>query len=146
MPRLGTRKLYVLLKEDLRERGLKVGRDKLFSLLGNNRLLIRPRESYTKTTGSKHWLRKHKNLVEGLEIPGPEQVFVSGITYVPTNDSHSYLSLVTDAYPKKIMGHHLAQDLRAKGPVEALRMAVSNRKYGHGLIPPLRWGPAVLLL
>ncbi|PRX96856.1 integrase-like protein [Pontibacter ummariensis] len=61
-------------------------------------------------------------------------MWVSDITYIPTREGHSYLSLVTDAYSKKIVGYHLSADLRAEGPVEALRMAVGRKKYGHGLI------------
>jgi putative transposase len=132
MPRLGTRKLYHLLSEQLQ--GLKVGRDKLFFILRNMGLLIKPRKSYHKTTDSKHWMKKHRNLVEDLLIYRPEQVWVSDITYIPTSSGHSYLSLVTDAYSKKIMGYHLAEDLRAEGPVEALRMAVGKKKYGYELI------------
>lgn len=129
MPRLGTRKLRHLLQGQL-----QVGRDKLFSILRGRGLLVQPRKSYQKTTNSRHWMKKHSNLVEGLKIERPEQVWVSDITYIPTREGHSYLSLVTDAYSKKIMGYHLAEDLRAEGPVRALRMAIGRRKYGHGLI------------
>ena len=80
MPRLGTRKLYHLLQGQLRE--LKVGRDRLFSILSDRALLVRPKKSYHKTTNSKHWMKKHKNLVEGLKIERPEQVWVSDITYI----------------------------------------------------------------
>lgn len=132
MPRLGTRKLYYLLSEQLQ--ALKVGRDKLFSILGDMGLLIKPKKSYHKTTNSKHWMKKHRNLVAGLCIHRPEQVWVSDITYIPTSGSHSYLSLVTDAYSKKIMGYHLSEDLRAEGPVEALKMAIGRKKYGYELI------------
>lgn len=132
MPRLGTRKLYHLLQHQLA--CLKVGRDKLFAILRHHGLLVRPRRSYHKTTDSRHWMKKHRNLVEGLRIERPEQVWVSDITYIPTREGHSYLSLVTDAYSKKIMGYHLAEDLRAEGPVEALKMAIRSRKYGFELI------------
>lgn len=132
MPRLGTRKLYHLLQEPLEL--LQVGRDKLFAILREKGLLVQPIKSYHKTTDSKHWMKKHKNLVEGLRIERPEQVWVSDITYIPTRKGHSYLSLVTDAYSKKIMGYHLAEDLRAEGPVEALRMAIGKNKYGYALI------------
>ena len=134
MPRLGARKLHFLLKGAFAERNLKIGRDRLFTLLGRHRLLIRPRKSYVKTTHSKHWLRKHRNLVEELEISKPEQVFVSDITYVYTDEGYSYLSLVSDAYSKQVMGHCLARDLKAEGPLQALEMAIGNRQYSHPLI------------
>jgi transposase InsO family protein len=127
MPRLGTRKLYHLLKDEFDEKGLKVGRDALFDHLRSEQLLIRPRRNYTKTTDSKHWLKKHPNLVGGRKPSRPEEVFVSDITYVKSRERTHYLALVTDAYSRKIMGYHLSDDLSAENTVEALRMAVRNR-------------------
>ena len=50
MPRIGTRKLYYLLEEELNE--LSVGRDRLFDILRANHLLIKPKRSYRTTTNS----------------------------------------------------------------------------------------------
>src|SRR5690606_37538388 len=63
MPRLGTRKLYYLIKPALMESGVKLGRDGLFDYLRDENLLVKPRRSYTSTTFSKHWMRKHPNLL-----------------------------------------------------------------------------------
>lgn len=122
MPRLGTRKLYYLLGDDL-----PVGRDKLFSILKANHMLIKPHKSYTKTTMSKHWLHKHPNLLKNIDIYRPEQVYVSDITYIKSRDKTHYLSLVTDAYSRKIVGYHLSDDLNAESVVKALKMAVKDR-------------------
>jgi transposase InsO family protein len=127
MPRLGTRKLYHLLQDEFLSKGIKVGRDQLFRILRVNNLLVKRKKSYHKTTNSKHWLKKHKNLIASLEITHPEQVWVADITYIPTQDGHNYLSLITDAYSRQIMGYHLAEDLRTDGPLKALKMALSNR-------------------
>jgi putative transposase len=134
MPRLGTRKLHYLLKEHFASQQMKVGRDQLFRILRVNHLLVRPRKSYHKTTNSKHWLKKHRNLIAELKIDQPEQVWVADITYIPTEQGHNYLSLVTDAYSRQIMGYHLAQDLRTQGPLEALKMALSRRAYNGSII------------
>mgnify|MGYP001052241827 FL=1 len=72
MPRVGTRKLYYLLEEPLNK--LKVGRDKLFTILKANHLLIKPKRQYHITTNSHHRFKKHKNLIENMEINRPEQV------------------------------------------------------------------------
>lgn len=127
MPRLGTRKLYSLLKTDLQAQGIKIGRDAFFSLLRAEHMLIKPRKKYTKTTFSKHWLRKYPNLLKDLKIKRVEQVFVSDITYLKTKQRTYYLSLVTDAYSRKIMGYHLSEDMGAEKVVKALRMAIKNR-------------------
>lgn len=125
MPRIGTRKLYYLLADKLRP--LQAGRDKLFTILRANHLLIQPRRSYHVTTNSHHRFRKHKNMILDMEISRPEQVWVSDITYIGKREKPCYLSLVTDAYSKKIMGHHVADNLNAESSLMALSMAVKNR-------------------
>lgn len=134
LPRLGTRKLYYLLREKFAAQELKVGRDTLFSYLRAHHLLIRPRKNYTKTTNSKHWLKKHPNLLLDRKPGRPEEVFVSDITYVKSRERTHYLSLVTDAYSRKIMGYHLSDDLSAESVVEALKMAAKNRLSNGPLI------------
>ena len=64
MPSIGTRKLYWLIRPQLLTQRLKVGRDRLFNILKENGLLIRPKRHYTKTTISKHWMKKHPNLLK----------------------------------------------------------------------------------
>lgn len=127
MPKLGTRKLYHILKTELAL--LNVGRDKLFRILRANHLLIKPKRSYHITTDSHHRFRKHKNLVNILEIERPEQIWVSDITYTGNRKNPSYLALVTDAYSKKIVGYNVSNSLDASGSILALEMAIKNRKY-----------------
>ena len=127
MPRLGGKKLYHLLRIPLQ--GLKIGRDKFFDILRANRLLIKPKRQYHVTTDSHHRFKKHKNLVEKLKIEKPEQVLVSDITYVGNRNYPMYLSLVTDAYSKKIMGYNLSKSLDAQEANSALKMAVKNLCY-----------------
>lgn len=86
MPKLGTRKLYHILKTQLTL--LNVGRDKLFRILRANHLLIKPKRGYHITTDSHHRFRKHKNLVNLLEIDRPEQIWVSDITYTGNRKTH----------------------------------------------------------
>lgn len=134
MPRLGTRKVYYLLKESLRANRIKLGRDALFDFLRSERLLIRPRRSYTKTTWSKHWLRKHPNLLNTVKAYRAEQVWVSDITHIATRTGNTYLSLITDAFSRKIVGHYLSDDLRTEGVAQALRLAIKRRKTDLPLI------------
>lgn len=134
MPKIGTRKLYYLLKDEFVRQGIKIGRDALFAYLRSEHMLIKPSKSYTKTTDSKHWLRKHPNLLKEVEVNRPEQVFVSDITYVKSRQRTHYLSLVTDACSRKIMGHKLSDDLSAENVVQALKMAIRNRETRGPLI------------
>jgi len=127
MPRIGTRKLYHLLHLPLREVG--VGRDKLFTLLRAHGMLITPKRNRRITTNSRHPFHKYKNLISGMKLTRPEQVWVSDITYIGARKNHFYLSLVTDAYSKKIMGYDLSNSLSLEGALRALQMAIGNRLY-----------------
>jgi putative transposase len=128
MPRIGTRKLHYLIGDELQNCGIKIGRDALFHFLRSENMLVKRRKSYTKTTWSKHWLHKYPNLLKQGKPARPEQVWVSDITYIPTKNGNSYLSLITDAYSRKIVGYHLSEDLRTQSVAKALVMAIKNRK------------------
>jgi transposase InsO family protein len=127
MPRIGTRKLYYLLQEPLNKLG--VGRDRLFSILRANHMLIKQKKIYHITTDSHHRFRKHKNLIENKAIVRPEQVWVSDITYIGTRKDPMYLALVTDAYSKKIVGFNVSNSLQTEGSLVALKMAIEKRRY-----------------
>lgn len=131
MPRVGTRKLHYMLQE----RGIRVSRDQLFDLLREKGQLVRRRKKNHVTTNSKHWMKKYPNLIRGFAFPKPNQLWVSDITYIPIEGSYSYLSLVTDACSRKIVGHCLCRDLTAEGPLTALRIALTGLSDNHkGLI------------
>ncbi|QUN05527.1 IS3 family transposase [Shewanella yunxiaonensis] len=129
MPRLGTRKLYTLIKPMLIEQDIKLGRDGFFTYLRNEGLLVKPKRSYTKTTFSKHWMKKHPNLLKADGLHDAEHVLVSDITYLESDQGVHYLSLVTDAVSRKIVGHHLSTDMKADSVVKALKMAVRDKRY-----------------
>lgn len=136
-PRIGTRKLYYLLNEQSDDK-LHIGRDRLFSLLKERRLLVPVRRAYHKTTDSHHRFRRHPNLLkagpEQVVVCHPEQVWVADITYLPTRSGMVYLSLVTDACSRRIMGHYVHSDLRTINVVEALKRALKHRKTSEPLI------------
>lgn len=134
MPRIGTRKLFHLLKDEFVKNGVKIGRDALFNYLRNENLLVKSKKNYTKTTNSKHWLRKHPNLYQNITINKPEECFVSDITYVKSKEGTHYLSLVTDACSRKIMGYHLSKDMSSENVVKALEMIKKTRVYSEQAI------------
>ena len=119
MPRLGTRKLYHLLSEEFEQGGIKVGRDKLFSILRDSKLLIHKKKRYVRTTDSSQWRRQHKNLIKDYVPEKPEELLVSDITYIETEQGNAYGHFVTDAYSKKIMGYDVAYDMTKERTVAA---------------------------
>jgi putative transposase len=125
----GTLKLHFMLQQTLGQHGISIGRDYLFDLMRDHGLAIRKRKRKAITTDSRHWMRKYPNLIKELEVTGPEQLLVSDITYIQLKKQWGYLSLVTDAYSKKIMGWAFRTDLGTQGCLDALAMALSNRVY-----------------
>lgn len=79
-------------------------------------------------------MRKYSNLIKTVTITRPEQVWVSDITYIKVIHQWGYLSLITDAYSRKIMGYSFQSDLSAEGCVAALKMALDNRDSNEQLI------------
>lgn len=107
-PRIGSRKLHFTLKEQFKSDEIKVGRDRLFDILRENKMLIKRKKAYTKTTNSFHRFYKYNNIIKDLEITKPNQVWVSDITYIRTQTGFCYLALITDLYSRKIVGYDLA--------------------------------------
>jgi len=125
-PKIGARKLIIMMQGFAKEHRINWGRDAFFDLLREHNLLVRKRRRKTQTTFSKHWYKKHKNLVRGFEPTAPNLLWVSDITYIPIAGGSGYLSLVTDAYSRKIAGFYLSKTLHATGPEQALLMALSD--------------------
>jgi len=128
VPMLGTRKLLFLLEPEMETHHIKMGRDMLFDLLRFHGLLIRRRRRTVKTTDSHHWLKRYPNLITNLILTAPEQLWVGDITYIRTLEGFSYLSLLTDAYSRMIVGYSLHPSLEAIGCIDALTIAIRNRK------------------
>jgi putative transposase len=130
LPMCGTRKLQYLLKKD----DIKIGRDALFSLLGEKKLLIKRKRKFIATTDSKHSLTSYDNLLKELEIAEAEEVFVSDITYIRTAKGFCYLAIVADAYTKKIMGKFISGDMHTALVLKALVEALKTKQYNVSLI------------
>lgn len=130
-PRIGTRKLQYLLQRHQ----LQIGRDRLFSLLRAHRLLVPTKRAYHRTTLSHHRFHCHPNLIKSGFIPThPEQLWVADITYLPTLAGDVYLSLITDAYSRKIVGYHVDDNMKTVAVKKALIKALKTRSRQEKLI------------
>jgi transposase InsO family protein len=124
LKRIGTRKLLDQMQGFLVNHHFKIGRDAMFDLLADRGLLVTKRKRRGPvTTLSKHRFKKY-----------PNQLWVSDITYIHLTDGFAYLSLITDAYSRKIVGFYLSKDLSARGPLYALKMALTSNPLRDGLI------------
>lgn len=126
-PRMGTRKIYHLIKPDLERSKIKMGRDALFDLVSENNLQVTKRKRKHITTNSNHVFKRYPNLIKDIEPDRSNQVWVSDITYIKTlQEEFLYLFLITDAYSKKVLGYRLAKSLDSRHAVSSLQDAIKN--------------------
>ena len=132
---MGTRKLLEEMAVFLSNHHFKIGRDAMFDLLADRGLLVTKRKRRGPvTTLSKHRFKKYPHIVRDFIPIAPNQLWVSDITYIHLHEGFAYLSLITDAYSRKIVGFCLSRDLSARGPLAALKMALSSNPLRDGLI------------
>lgn len=129
-PRLGGRKVLHLLQEEFKDAGVCIGRDRFFELLAENDMLVVPKPGMPRTTNSRHSLPVFLNLLEGKELSGPNEAWVSDLTYIRTDEGFLYAALITDAYSRKIVGAHIDDSLEAEGCLAALKQALSGLPEG----------------
>jgi len=126
-PRLGIRKLRVLLEPELAQAGVQIGRDRFFEVLRQHDLLLEPRRSQTaRTTQSYHSLPVFRNLVKGIQVSLVNQVWVGDLTYLRTEEGFMFLALLTDMMSRHIVGHHFGDSLESMGCQMALQMALKR--------------------
>jgi transposase InsO family protein len=125
-PRMGGRKLHRLLNGELREAGVEIGRDRMFDVLRGKGLLVTSVPKAPRTTDSKHALPVFRNLVKDLTPTAPNQIWVSDLTYLRTDEGFVYLAVIMDLYSRKIVGHHCGDSLEALGCVRALQKAIKD--------------------
>ncbi len=124
------RNLHQSLQKEFKTHDIKIGRDRFFDVLRNNHLLIKSKRSRTKTTCSYHHFNRYKNLIENIVPVRANEVWVADITYLwlKPQDKFCYLSIITDLYSRKIVGHCVHESLSVNGCIGALKQAIRNRK------------------
>jgi putative transposase len=133
-PREGCRKLHHALRDSFVERGLKIGRDKLFAILFLYQMLVFRKRSGVKTTNSYHHFHKYSNLIKELTITQSNEVWVADITYIRLSNGFCYLALLTDVYSRKIVGFDVSCSLELAGCLRAFKRAQRQSRPAPGLI------------
>ena len=129
-PRLGGRKLMHLLRGDLDEANVSIGRDRFFEVLAENDLLVVRKPGRPRTTNSRHSLPVFHNLLAGNRFESPNAAWVSDLTYIRTDEGFLYAALITDVVSRKIVGAHIGDSLEAEGCMAALDQALSELPEG----------------
>jgi len=130
-PRVGVKKLHRMLQEPLRQAGVKMGRDRLFAELRPRDLLVPPLpRSWPHTTHYDPSLPVFHNEIKDLEVRRANQVWVADLTYVRTDEGFLFLSLITDRYSRKIVGHQAGETLATRESAQALAQALEGLPAG----------------
>lgn len=125
-PRLGGRKLHNMLQAELRAQGVALGRDRMFVILRDHGMLVKPKRRSARTTYSQHNLPICRNLVKEREPTSVHQIWNADITYLRVGKGFMYLSLISDQYSRKIVGYHCSDNLESVGCQQALKMALKG--------------------
>lgn len=121
---------------ELRAQHESVGRHRVARLMRQDGLRGRQKRRYrVRTTDSAHCHPIAPNRLATLPAPTqPNQVWVSDLTYVPTDEGWLYVAGVLDRYSRYLVGWAMGSTLDTAVPLAALMMALHRRKPGVGLI------------
>ena len=129
-PRYGSRRI----KQELRRHGIRVNRKRVRRLMREDNLLCLRQQSWILTTDSRHGYTVYPNLVPELGVTGPNQLWVSDLTYIRLEQEFVYLAVILDAFSRRVIGWELGRALDSGLALNALRMAISSRDFLPGLV------------
>ena len=115
-PGCGVEKMYDTLKPDF------IGRDRFVEMMMELGFRVRRKRNYKRTTIAS--MIYYPNLIKGMEVNRPNQIWQSDITYIPIGGKHCYAVFIIDVYTKKIVGYQVSDHMRATANVQALQMAL----------------------
>lgn len=121
--------------QELRQRGYLVNAKRVLRLMrADNLLALRLRRFVPQTTDARHTWRMWPNLARGLITQNLNELWVADITYVRLNEEFVYVAVLLDAHSRRVIGWALARHLGATMAIDALKMALAERKPAPGLI------------
>ena len=129
-----TRYGYRRVTHELKHQGYHVNHKKVLRLMRESDLLCRVKRKWVKTTNSRHRFPRHRNLVKGEVISRLNQVWLADITYIRIRTGFVYLAAILDAFSRKVIGYAVSSALDTALTLQALRMAIAERKPGPGII------------
>jgi len=129
-PRYGYRRVTAQLKRDK----LIVNHKRTLRLMRESDLLCRVKRRWIDTTDSRHGFPRYLNLVKDVAVSSLNQVWLADITYIRIRTGFVYLAAILDAFSRRVIGYAISPRLDALLTLEALRMAVTERRPGPGVI------------
>ena len=117
---------YRRVTAQLHRQGIGANHKRVRRLMGEMGLRVFPKRRKSRTTDSEHPFLRYPNLVQGLEVVRPDQVWVSDITYIRLPCDFVYLAVIMDVFTRCIRGWHLARSLDRSLTVTALQRALAH--------------------
>ncbi len=125
---------YRRVTQQLHDDGFQINHKKVLRLMRESDLLCRAKRKWVRTTNSHHGLPIYRNLIKDRPVTGINQVWLADITYIRIRHGFVYLAAILDAFSRKVIGHAVSRSMDTDLVLEALRMAITNRKPGTGVI------------
>jgi transposase InsO family protein len=122
------------ITRELRNRGWKVNPKRVYRVMREDNLLCVRRRKFVVTTDSAHGLRVYPNLARQMVLTDVDQLWRADITYIRLREEFVFLAVIVDAYSRRVIGWALDRTLETDLPLTALRMALSRRTIGPGLV------------
>lgn len=119
-PGCGVEKMYNTLNPGF------IGRDKFVDIFMELGYRVKQVKNYVRTTTPTHL--KYPNLIEGLCVYKPTQLWQSDITYYYLNGRFYYIVFILDIYTKEIVGFNISDNLRAEANIKALKQAMKGKR------------------
>ena len=130
MPAYGYRRITAALQQQ----GWRVNRKRVLRLMREDNLLCLRKRRWVRTTHSDHALPVYENLTRGMEVKGPDQLWVADITYIRLQSEFVYLAVVLDVWSRRVIGWNLDRHLRTELALGALEQALKQRRVQPGLV------------
>lgn len=125
---------YRRVTKELHRQGDPSNHKKVLRIMRQRGLIRKPRRRWIRTTNSNHRYRIYQNLVKNLAVTGPNQVWVSDITYISIQTAFVYLAVILDMFSRKAVGYAISRNIDTALSLAALMMAIVNRKPPKGII------------
>jgi transposase InsO family protein len=119
---------------ELQRRGWAANHKRVYRLMREDNLLCLRKRKFVVTTDSDHGLPVYPNLARQMTLTGLDQLWVADLTYIRLELEFVYLAVILDAFSRRVIGWALDHTLEAELALQALRMALAQRRPAPGLV------------
>lgn len=119
---------YRRITAEMRRHGRQINHKRILRIMREDNLLCIRKKFKPMTTNSNHGLQVFPNLARDIDVTRLNQLWVADITYIQLEGEYVYLAVIIDIFSRKCIGWELGRSIDAALAVNALDMAISERK------------------